>query len=182
MFAAHSLISKRFSDCWLSLQSLNYYSISVLENLWYAKAHGCANGTALCCQNVFLNRECKLLNRGQSGMDTTPHLQPNLHLQVPLRSLLSAAGVGLPLAGQWANWCMDEVSPTAESGWAWAARAHGVTARGEPATPKLLSTASTLSLETNLSLFTLFDAADGVGGYKLVVLLNSRFSRFNSVS
>lgn len=40
--AAHSLVGKSYSDCWFLLQSVNNESIPVLENLWFAKACGCA--------------------------------------------------------------------------------------------------------------------------------------------
>lgn len=46
-FATYSLISKRHSDCWFLFQSVNNYSVPVLENLFFAKACGCAKGTAL---------------------------------------------------------------------------------------------------------------------------------------
>lgn len=45
--AAHSLVGKRYSDCWFLLQSVNNYSVPVLENLWFAKACGCAEGSTL---------------------------------------------------------------------------------------------------------------------------------------
>lgn len=46
-FAAPSLICKKYTDCWFLLQPMNNYSVPVLENLWFAKARGCAKGTTL---------------------------------------------------------------------------------------------------------------------------------------
>lgn len=41
----YSLICERDSDCCFLLQSVNNYSVPVVENLSFAKACGCTKGT-----------------------------------------------------------------------------------------------------------------------------------------
>lgn len=56
---------------------------------------------------------------------------------------------------------VDEVSPTLELEWAWAARTHRVTESGESLQSQSCSRVPTLSLKADLSLFTLLTVLMG---------------------
>lgn len=107
--------------------------------------------------NLFVTPALLLQTWGWVCCPTTPHLQANLRLLVPLQGALWAAGLGLPLTGELVLWTRP--APP----WSWAGPGQpgptGWRGVGRACSPHVAFRAPTLSLKTNWSLFTLFDGA-----------------------